>query len=268
MKKILLFVFSLFMVMGAFAGSQGEDNGLDLKLQVGFHNKKYGFSDVDLSKLGFLKSDYPFKNATPTIGFTLDSRWYLGNPGSFGIGINARWVDFAFANCVSRLHLEYEVKTNVSSVSMILPYTATTKTQFYDLNICGVGPIVTYYFNYKTAVDMYYIVMPNLFLRSMKKPELSSDSDLFKDYYMKLLEQQNDDRANLFALGASHRIGGVFRHKVIEVGVEAKFGKLTSMSWGKSKGSAVDVVDQMIDDLSDGKIKAGSFRVFMGFKFR
>lgn len=267
MKKLFLIAICLFSVLTVNAGSQGEDNGLDLKLQVGFHGQKFGFSDVDLAKFSFLKSDYPFKNATPTFGFSLDSRWYFFNPGSAGIALNVRWVDFAFANCVSKMNLVHEVKTNVSSHTMELPYTATTKSQFYDLSLCGLGPMGTWYFNYKMAVDLYYTVMPNVFLCSVGKPELASDSDYFKDYYMKIMEQQADDRINTFSFGVSHRIGGVFRYKVFQTGVEAKFGKLKSMDWGKDANNSLSEIDQMFKTLSDGKIKTGTFRVFIGFKF-
>ncbi|MCQ2225511.1 MAG: hypothetical protein MJZ14_07295 [Paludibacteraceae bacterium] len=267
MKKILVSALSLLASLCAFAGSQGEDNGLDLKLSAGFHGDKFGYSDVDLAKYGFLKGDYPFKNATPTFGFSLDSRWYLVNPGDAGIAIDVRWVDFAFANCKSEVNLKYEKPTNISSVTLELDYTATTKTQFYDLSICGVGPMGTYYFNSKNAVDLYYNIMPNIFLISMKRPEYSSDSDMFMDYYKEILDENSDDRTNTFAFGVSHRIGAAYRHKLFQAGVELKFGKLKYQDWGNDRNNEKNELDMMFKALSADKIKAGAFRVFVGFKF-
>lgn len=266
-KKFYFLTLSLFAAMNLFAGPQGEDNGLDLKFDLGFHNQKYAFADVDLADYGILNNNYPFARATPTIGFTLDSRWYLANPGSVGIALNARWVDFAFASCRSKIDLEYQ--RTLSGVKLSLPYTVRTKTQFYDLSLCGLGPMGTFYFNSKMAVDLYYVAMPNFFLVSMGKREISSDNDMFQDVYQDIMEKSGKDRTNTFAFGCSHRIGAAFRYKVLEIGAEVKFGRLNYMDWGEDEEE--DVINQgfaMYRELSGNKIRTGAFRIFLGFKFR
>lgn len=267
MKKILLLALCLVAYLGAFAGSQGEDNGLDIKLHVGFHGDKFAFSDVDLSNYGFLQNEYPFKNATPTFGLAMSSRWYLAEPGSVGIAVNARWFDFAFANCVSKMDMSYNVPSSVAGKPMSLDYTATTKTQFFDFSVAGVGPLATYYFNSKMSVDLYYNVMPNVFLISAKNPELASSDPLFALFYDKLMTGDSDDRHNTFAFGASHRIGAAYRYKVFEAGVEMKFGKMKFKDWGNDRNEEMSYIDEMYRKLSADKIRTNAFRVFIGFKF-
>ena len=107
MKKVFLLIATLCSMSSvSFAQEQGEDNGFGLKFHAGFYNEeKYGLVEVeeDGGLFGNLmdaaedaakeEAGYETKNI-PLFGMSIDNRWYVANPGNFGIAIDARWLDF------------------------------------------------------------------------------------------------------------------------------------------------------------------------------
>lgn len=259
MKKLIVLALSIMSCFSAFAGSQGEDNGFGIKLFAGFHGDKYAFPDIDILGFGFVDAEYPYEDATPSFGLALDSRWYVANPGKFGIGINARWLDFGFASCSVE-----EDETYDSYYSKSIEYSYESKNLFFDFSLLGVGPIGTFYLGDDMAIDAYYNFMPNVFVNCAKPLEYSSDDKNFSKYYKDIVGNVDDENEYDFAFGISHRLGAAFRYKVFQLGFEAKFGNLKSQDWGNNEE---DEVDEMFGFLSSDKIRTGNFRLFLGFKF-
>lgn len=195
MKKLVVLALGLLMGMSAFAGPQGEDNGFGLKLFAGLHGDKYGrVVDAKISK------DAP--KASPTLGFAIDNRWYVANPGKAGVAINVRWADFSY----SRFKYSFAGQRE------------TAKTKIFDYSVLGIGPLGTYYLDDKMAVDLYYNIAPNMYVLS-------------RDGY-------GDDYVS-FAFGASHRIGAAYRINVFQAGLEFRGGKLSYQDWGDDKNMAL-----------------------------
>lgn len=238
MKKLVVLALGLLASLSTFAGPQGEDNGLGLKFFAGFHSWKYGTQD--LGALGLLVDEDKMPKASPTLGMALDSRWYVANPGKgpVSIAINARWLDFSYA----RLK-----ETNDSRGKIV-----TTTTTYWDASMLGIGAIGTYYFDDKMAVDLYYNIMPNAMI--------TVDSNSI-----------SDDKETTYSFGSSHRIGAAYRFKVFQAGFEIKGGKLKIQDWGKSDAekAAAAAADNTVNNLLGigNKIRTGSFRIFLGFKF-
>lgn len=234
MKKLLILALSLMTGLSAFAGPQGEDNGLGLKFFAGFHSWKYGSLDLGIGD-AFVDDD-EMPNASPCVGLAMDNRWYVANPGNVGIAINARWFDFSYASLKeSEEKVEY-------------------KTKYFDASALGIGVIGTYYFSDDMAVDAFWNITPNVLIinNSVETPLA-------------------DESASDFAFGASQRLGAAYRYKVFQAGFELKFGKLKYQDWG-SDDEADDEFSQMAYDmvgsiLGDAKYKTTNFRVFIGFKF-
>ncbi len=236
MKKLLVLALSLMTGLSAFAGPQGEDNGLGLKFFAGFHSWKYG--QADMGALDAFVDDDAMPNASPCVGLAMDNRWYVANPGNVGIAINARWFDFSYAS------LKQTEEGYNQSYEM--------KTKFFDASALGIGVIGTYYLSDDMAIDAFWNIIPNVLIESTSTEGVS----------------ENDV---VYAFGASQRLGAAYRFKVFQAGFELKFGKLKYQDWG-SDDEADDEYSQMAYDmvdnfLGDTKIKTTNFRVFIGFKF-
>lgn len=192
MKKLLVLALSLMTGLIAFAGPQGDDNGLGIKLFAGFHNSEYGLPTYDLGILSSaVEVDAP--NPSPCLGIALDNRWYVANPGNAGIAINARWIDYSIA------FLKED----------------GCKTRYSDFSLLGVGAIGTYYLSDEMAIDAFYNICPNILIEKTKFDDGDGDLDEV-GYY----------------LGASHRLGAAYRYKVFQAGFEMKLGTLTGQDWG------------------------------------
>ncbi len=262
MKKLLVLALSLMTGFSAFAGSQGEDNGFGLKFYAGLHGKKYGKPAFSYDGPGAkeLEKEYDKEieespNASPALGFSIDNRWYVANPGQFGIAINARWFDFSY----SRLKEKYTVEEWDKKAHKNVNVTYTGTSKYFDISMLGVGPIGTYYLSDEMAVDLYYNIMPNVFV-TVEDAGDGSDSDA------------------TFAFGASHRVGAAYRYKVFQAGVELKLGKLKVQDWGQDDTPVVEgddefselanqLANQVSSMLGDQKAVTNSFRIFIGFKF-
>lgn len=247
-------MFCLSSASNAADLKQGEDNGFGLKLHAGFYNKdKYGYTDAEIDAMDAMKDlglddeeGVETKNI-PLLGLSLDNRWYVANPGNFGIGIDARWLDFGLAKQkVSFDGEDQSEETNVH-LGMLMP-----------------GVVGTFYLGNDMAIDAFYNIGAEV--------AVSFGKDLVND----------TDFDASFGFGLSQFVGAAFRFKVFQVGVEYNIAKLKSMDWGSKDAEDNldldgfdygdidygDVVKDQIDDLSfDEKRRRNNLRVFLGFKF-
>ncbi len=258
MKKLLVLALSLMTGFSAFAGPQGEDNGFGLKLFAGLHGDKYGQVDVSGLWSAALDAAIETPKASPALGFAIDNRWYVANPGDFGIAINARWLDFSF----SRLKSENTVPEWNSKTHKNQNVTYTETEKYFDISALGGGVIGTYYLDDQMAIDVFYNILPNVMFIS-NDPGTGADSEAS------------------FAFGASHRIGAAYRFKVFQAGFELKIGKLKCQDWGKDDEPKVsddddydysDIYNEAVDSFNSAfgetqKINTNNFRIFLGFKF-
>lgn len=102
MEKLIFLVSAALLSINVFAGEQGNDNGFEIKLFSGFTSDSYGtvqtITDGYNHKIKHDAPEQPGLHKTPEMGISLGNRWYIFNPGSFGLGIHARWLDFAYAH--------------------------------------------------------------------------------------------------------------------------------------------------------------------------
>ncbi len=241
MKKILMLAASLLLTMSTFAGSQGDDNGLGVKIFGGFGEQ---FGTMSLNDY---KSDF---GAKPRIGIAVDNRWYVANPGIFGIAVNARWVDFSFNKFKD---IEKEVDSDILEEMGLDKFFPDYR--MFSIDALNVGAIGTVYINDKVAVDLFYNVGPsfNAFVFDVIDEEVE---DLVK-------EVEVDDES-VWSFGVCHKIGAAFRYKILQVGVEGKIGNLHIKDWGMENELLKNF--NKVSNL-DPRKKVNSFRVFVGFKF-
>ena len=249
MKKLFLLVSAALLSFNMFAGEQGDDNGFEIKLFAGFAGDKYGTKELSTSVYGTEVKhdlpDLPGLHKTPELGLALGSRWYIApDLGKFGIGIQARWIDFGFA------HKEWNWNEYKKG-----SYAATQTNNFIKLGLFGPGVVGTFYLSDKMAVDAYYNIVPTLLITTDK---LAYESDYLN--YMGSSFVERDDEAR-FGLGWSHFFGAAFRYSVFQVGVEYNIAKLKEMDWGS------DDEESTLDDITVTKYNLNNFRVFVGFKF-
>ncbi len=250
MKRLFLLVSAALLSLNMFAGEQGDDNGFEIKLFAGFASaEKYGTKELKTNIYGHeVKGQeiiLPGLHKTPTLGMALGSRWYVANPGSFGIGIQARWIDFSFT------HKEWDMYEYKKGV-----YGAKETNNFVNVGVFGPGVVGTFYLNDKMAVDAYYNFVPTLMI-TKDKFEYESDFLTYKGSGF----TEKEDEAN-FGLGISHFFGAAFRYSVFQVGVEYNIAKLKGMDWGSD-----DEGESTLEDLTVTKYNMNNFRVFVGFKF-
>ena len=154
MKKLIFSVVAALGCLSSFAQNQGEDNGFGLKFDFGFRGDKYGaYEGVGLSAndqtvniVDDTKKVFPIKefekgdkcsvSKIPMFGLTMDNRWYVANPGNFGIGISARWLD------VSVGALKYEVNGEVVARDLDV-----------KVDFLGPGLMGTYYLGDDKAIE-------------------------------------------------------------------------------------------------------------------
>ncbi len=262
MKKILLFAFALFGI-SAFAQEQGNDNGLGIKLNVGLVGDR--FAEVSYKKSNSIwsaltnadvNSNNPYvdRKNTPLFGLTLDSRWYVANPGKFGIAINARWLDASFSASKIFFNDFKGLLKNLNGQEIL-------KGKTVKADALGVGPMGTFYPTDNMAIDIYYNLCPSLTLQNFE----FADENMQETYKKaaELLDYKIDDLEAEF--GLSHYIGGAFRYKIFQVGVEYNIAKPKSVDWFDDNKNT----NNQYFNLSNGvsHTRRNSFRIFLGFKF-
>lgn len=247
MKKLIFSVVAALGCLSSFAQNQGEDNGFGLKFDFGFRGDKYGaYEGVGMSANGqsidivdgtkkvfpikeFEKGDKCSVSKIPMFGLTMDNRWYVANPGNFGIGISARWLD------VSVGALKYEVNGEVVSRDLDV-----------KVDFLGPGLMGTYYLGNDKAIDVYYQVAPSI--------NVVGSTD-YKDG-----KQDDDSWSGNGEFGLSHYFGGAFRYKKFQFGCEYNIANMAGISLfsdddNSSAGFEIDAT------------RRNSLRAFVGFKF-
>lgn len=237
MKKLFLLAATLFS-MSVFAQEQGDDNGFGLKLHAGICGSSYGAQKVEVD-LGPLSGDSEWKkdenrSNKPLFGASIDNRWYVANPGNFGIAIDARWLDIAVGKSKwEKEGVEYLNSTN-AQIGLLMP-----------------GVIGTFYLGNEMAIDAFYNVGPTM---AMSAVESSLDNAIY--------DSLEDTK---WGFGLSHFLGAAFRFKVFQAGVEYNFAPLKSVTWfdDEEEGS----VEDAFNSVAETKTKFNNLRIFLGFKF-
>ena len=247
MKKLFLLISTLFcMSTATFAQQQGEDNGFGLKLHVGITGDKYGAVKAETDIFGISnESDYVESGCknSPLFGMSIDNRWYVANPGSFGIGIDARWLDFG----IGKSTWEEEIAVQGKSGSKTNEYKCTN----VQLGMLMPGVVGTFYMGNDMAIDAFYNVGPTVGIYSVSGGE-------------------DDDASCEF--GLSHFVGAAFRYKVFQAGVEYNIARFKSVDWfDDDEETAINDEDAFFNlgntfDI-ETKTKRDNFRIFLGFKF-
>ncbi len=258
MKKLFLLAAALFsMTTASFAQEQGDDNGFGLKLNVGLvSNDKFGVQtwDEDWSNglVQYHKGDdvrskiaqeFGKRKNTPMFGFGLDTRWYVANPGKFGIAVSALWADFSVS--LSKLY------GTVGNTEYLMLKGTTIKGDFLMPGIIG-----TYYLGDNMAADLYYNIGPSLAFQNFH----FANDDL-QDAVEKAAETFGYDIDDVDAeLGIGHHLGAAFRYKVFQVGFEYNFAKLKPMDWFEEDE------DNFFTSIGSHR-RRNNARIFIGFKF-
>jgi hypothetical protein len=236
MKKLFLLAATLFS-MTAFAQEQGEDNGFGLKIHAGICGSSYGAQKVEATILGVSnESDWKKdenRSNKPLFGASMDNRWYVANPGNFGIAIDARWLDIAIGKSKwEKDGKEYLNSTNVQ-VGFSMP-----------------GVVGTFYMDNDMAIDAFYNLGPTLAVSSTESTLDNAVYDAMED--------------TKWGFGFSHFLGAAFRYKVFQVGAEYNFAHLKSVTWFEDDE---DPVNNTVNSISETKTKFDNLRIFLGFKF-
>lgn len=237
MKKLFLLAATLFS-MSVFAQEQGDDNGFGLKIHAGICGSNYGAQKVEVD-LGPLSGDSEWKkdenrSNNPLFGASIDNRWYVANPGNFGIAIDARWLDIAVGKSKwEKEGVEYLNSTN-AQIGLLMP-----------------GVIGTFYLGNEMAIDAFYNVGPTM---AMSAVESSLDNAIY--------DSLEDTK---WGFGFSHFLGAAFRFKVFQAGVEYNFAPLKSVTWfdDEEEGS----IEDAFNSVAETKTKFNNLRIFLGFKF-
>ncbi len=238
MKKVLLTILSVLSLNAFGQATQGDDNGFGLKINAGITGAKYGsvkmegdFMGIDLGGgSDWVEPGDGVKNK-PLFGANIDNRWYVANPGNFGIAIDARWLDIAIGKSKYEADGEdLDASTTNVQVGMIMP-----------------GVIGSFYFGKEMAVDAYYNLGPTVGVYATKAGDEYDDAS--------------------FEFGISHFVGAAFRFKVFQAGVEYNIARLKSQDWGSDDEDEEDPFGIMNSLTIDTKTKRDNFRIFLGFKF-
>ncbi len=244
MKKLFFLISAALLSFNMFAGEQGDDNGFEIKLFAGFSSDKYGTlqstDDQHGNKVKYDAPEQPGLHKTPELGFTLGNRWYLANPGKFGIGIHARWLDFAYA------HKDWNTDEYKKGV-----YGVVEEKDYIKIGVGGPGVIGTFYINDKMAIDAYYNIVPTM-VNAITNYTYNSDylTYMGSDFVEK-------ECYNRIYYKFSHYFGTAFRYKKFQAGLEYNIAKTEYLI-----GERDEYNSPMI-----AKYNMNNFRLFLGLKF-
>lgn len=240
MKKFFLLATSALLCISSFAQTQGDDNGFGLKLFAGFAGNKYGTAYYEDISNENRKYDLPGLKKTPAFGLALENRWYVANPGRFGIAVNARWIDFSFAS------KKYDYR--VANVKY-----ADTKNTYIKVGLLGAGPMGTFYLNDRMAVDLYYNIMPAMMFNKQK-------NEFVAEQYLPSSDSDEENEDFNFGISADHFFGAAFRLSILQIGIEYNISRPRYISFD-------DDDDDDYWDYHVQKFNLNNFRVFVGLKF-
>lgn len=196
MKKSLLALATVLgFAFNSTAATPGEDNGLGLRLNVGFP-----MGDYTISQWGNLEYAYPVSGVS--FGLTLDNRWYVWHNDKMGAAIQARWLDANFMTGELGVDIPFVGSETFAELTNI------------EGGILGAGPMFTFYLNDDMAIDAYYNFMPSVVYSMVKDAD---DEDSSSD---------DSSESNLWGFGLAHHVGAAFRYKIFQAGLEYRIGKI------------------------------------------
>jgi hypothetical protein len=155
-------------------------------------------------------------------GLKIGSRWYFKPNEEYGFGLMINWLDFTIA-------------TQSQSVSGNSSTNAVADVSFLQF-----GPVGTYAATDNIALDGYFNFRPTVFEN--------------------LVIPNGDDTYGYAGFGFAYALGGAFRYKILNVGIEYVFGgiKTSYINTGSSSGN---------DPTDTPKLMTNSFRILLGLKF-
>jgi len=155
-------------------------------------------------------------------GLKIGSRWYFKPNEEYGFGLMINWLDFTIA-------------TQSQSVSGNSATNAVADVSFLQF-----GPVGTYAATDNIALDGYFNFRPTVFEN--------------------LVIPNGDDTYGYAGFGFAYALGGAFRYKILNVGIEYVFGgiKTSYINTGSSSGN---------DPTDTPKLMTNSFRILLGLKF-
>jgi hypothetical protein len=194
----------------------------DRRLQKGFSiSLVTGFPS---SQYGYTKdSQLDTQNKLGGIwGLKIGNRWYFKPKENYGFGLMVNWFDFSMAIKSTT------VSGNTSGIGVA------------DFSILQLGPIGTYAVTQDIALDAYYNLRPTIFER--------------------VIVPSSGDSYGYAGFGFSNALGGAFRYKVLNIGIEYVFGGIntTYTTTGSSSGSTPSDTQKLVTN---------SFRILLGVKF-
>jgi hypothetical protein len=259
MKKIIILFASLAICLSSFAGGQGEDNGLGLKVYGGF-GEQFG---IELKNKAEIKGMSDLYKAKPQIGLSLDNRWYFLNPAFMGLALNARWVDFSY----DKADYKMQGADFFSQIPSIDEDYLTYDVNNFSIDALNLGLIFTIYFNDLLALDAFYNIGPSILIQNIDisdKLENAIENNLdgvAEEKVEDAIDKFNPYPDNLFAFGVNHKAGLALRIGIFQIGAEAKLGKAKIMDWGfEDEGKS-------FARFENHQSKLNSLRAFIGFKF-
>lgn len=199
MKKTFFALATLLgLISNATAATPGEDNGLGIRLNVGFPGGDYSQKVTDYHGPKTITFDAFQPVNGVSFGLSLDNRWYVWHNNKLGAAIQARWLD---ANIM------------FGELANHKPFNDTKYADLTNIEggILGVGPMFTFYLNNDMAIDAYYNIMPT-YVYSMQTED--PDGEIFTQEF------------KYQGFGVTHHIGAAFRWKVLQAGLEYRIGTI------------------------------------------
>jgi len=154
-------------------------------------------------------------------GLKIGNRWYFSPKEKYGIGLMVNWFDFTIA-------MESDQISGTTITNAVA-----------DVSFLQFGPVGTYAATENIALDGYFNFRPTVF------ENLSVPS--------------GDDAYGWAGFGFSYALGGAFRYKILNVGIEYVFGGINTsyITTGSSSSN---------DPSNTYKLMTNSFRILLGLK--
>lgn len=159
-------------------------------------------------------------------GVQVGNRWYIKPQDKYGFGLMVNWIDFVLAGKVGK-----ESGLNKGNATI-------------DLTLLEFGPVGTYAITDKIAFDAYYNFRPTVLVSAL----------IYSDPTGKV----EDETYTYSGFGFSHTLGGAFRWKMLNLGIEYVVGGINCK--GTYNGALPNVT------LQDSKNKTNSLRIILGVK--